>query len=250
MTKEELVARAQIFSVPAEELEEVRQANQRFLERFPLDRLTTLTPEEYCAVGSKESFLYMIEHAIPGFGVGGGSAAKFGIYQGKDKRYYTGAKGNKRELIEPELSNELRGLTAGIVKTVELSMADRASEIRALNIPIWPMVLLKILNVYAPEKFLKIAQEKALRDCGRDLGVSDEVVLGPDLIYLNSECKRLLGNLQPMSTWDDETLGKFIWQEYYPWTENGNPSSPRNYWVFRATQISTTYNETCAMTVI
>jgi len=52
---------------------------ERFLSRWPLAKLRTLTLREYAAYGDKDCFIYWLEQIAPG-GIGGGSAFKFGIF--------------------------------------------------------------------------------------------------------------------------------------------------------------------------
>ncbi|SOY39737.1 conserved hypothetical protein [Cupriavidus taiwanensis] len=55
-----------------------------FLERWPLERLATMTLREYSQAGDSDSFVYWLEVKTEGLGsVWGGSAFKFGIYSRK-----------------------------------------------------------------------------------------------------------------------------------------------------------------------
>ena len=56
-----------------------------FLGHYPLDRLATLTKEEYAALKDREPFTYWVEKKTEGLGsIWGGSAFKFGIFRRKD----------------------------------------------------------------------------------------------------------------------------------------------------------------------
>lgn len=62
-----------------------RLERDEFLKEYPLSRLQELSVDEYClgTDQSKDSFCYRMEfgkYKHTGFGIGGGSAQKFGIY--------------------------------------------------------------------------------------------------------------------------------------------------------------------------
>ena len=64
-----------------------------FLKEFPLERIKKLSAEEYClgTEKSKESLCYLLEfgkYKHTGFGIGGGSAKKYGIYYNKGEQCY------------------------------------------------------------------------------------------------------------------------------------------------------------------
>jgi 5-methylcytosine-specific restriction endonuclease McrBC GTP-binding regulatory subunit McrB len=68
-----------------EPITERYQLWDRFLERFPLERLNAMTLEEYTRVGSKDTFCWWIESGLDELGsIWGGSAFKFGIYERKN----------------------------------------------------------------------------------------------------------------------------------------------------------------------
>lgn len=53
----------------------------RFLERWPLEKLQSMTYEEYSGGGNKDTFCYWLEHKTEALGsIRGGSSAKFGVY--------------------------------------------------------------------------------------------------------------------------------------------------------------------------
>ena len=65
-----------------------------FVIKYPLSKIKELTIEEYClgTEKAKESLSYLMEFGDIGFGIGGGSARKHGVYFNKrDKCYMHGA---------------------------------------------------------------------------------------------------------------------------------------------------------------
>lgn len=61
------------------------KALNRFLERWKIETIKTMTLEEYNSVGSKDSFCYWLEHESEVLGlIGGTPSNKFGIWQIKN----------------------------------------------------------------------------------------------------------------------------------------------------------------------
>lgn len=58
-----------------------------FLECWPIGKLRTMTLAEYAHSGSKDTFIYWLEHTLSKMGnIAGGSSFKFGIFSRKDKK--------------------------------------------------------------------------------------------------------------------------------------------------------------------
>lgn len=67
------------------ELERQSRWNE-FLEAWPIERLSTMSLEDYTSQGTNNSFCYWLESRTENLGsIWGGSAFKFGIYQRKDR---------------------------------------------------------------------------------------------------------------------------------------------------------------------
>lgn len=88
MTIEELVEQARTFSIPQEQLLIYKSEREDFIRRFPIDSLGNLSPTDYAGIGNRHSFINALEHKVREFGIGGGTAGKFGIYQGKDESFF------------------------------------------------------------------------------------------------------------------------------------------------------------------
>ena len=57
-----------------------------FLQRWPLEKLRTMTLAEYNQAGSQDTFCYWLEIKLDNMGnIAGGSAFKFGIFSRKDQ---------------------------------------------------------------------------------------------------------------------------------------------------------------------
>src|SRR5699024_8921892 len=152
---------------------------QSFTNRFPKESLKGLTIEEYADTKTKDSFIYWLERKNIMSGIGGGSAAKFGLYRAKNGDYCKGY-GKKKVYLEGEaLEKEFVEIKNIIIKAIELAEEDRVEEISKLEHPFFNMVLLKIVNIYVPEKFFNIYTPPILIELGKELGVKDNILVPP-----------------------------------------------------------------------
>lgn len=66
------------------------EARTAFLEKYPLSRIKELSVDEYC-LGTdkyKDSLSYLMEFGNIGFGIGGATARKHGVYFSKKDNCY------------------------------------------------------------------------------------------------------------------------------------------------------------------
>ena len=135
----------------------------KFVKRFPLDKLLDIPIEEYIVLKANypetynDVFTYWLERKKEiGGAIGGGNASKFYIYMDATGKYCIGY-GNKKRYIEgDELKYEYNDLISKIVKSIEFAREDNIEGIKELNPPLWNMVLLKILSIYLPNKFIDV----------------------------------------------------------------------------------------------
>ena len=80
-------------------LEEQKSLLNQFLERWPVEKISQLTLEEYIDVDNNDTFAYWLEHKTRELGsIRGGDASKFGIYKRKQP-----PKGNRKHISHGEL---------------------------------------------------------------------------------------------------------------------------------------------------
>lgn len=188
---------------------EIKDRNA-FLEEYPLSRISKLSIEEYC-LGTekyKDSLSYLIEFGKIGFGIGGGSARKHGVYfSKKDNCYMHGADSiANADEFWPRFRNELYQF---------LTLSGESES--ALNLDDYPllqgmaMVLTKYLSLYFPQKYLTIGSTSVLRNLMDDLGYSyDGSMRCHQLNYLlNDHLKRDYSELRNE---DGSILGGLSWE--------------------------------------
>jgi len=135
-----------------------------FIEEYPLERLKELSLDEY-ALGtenSKDSFSYKLEfgkYKYAGAGVGGNTAAKFGIYKSKDTYNINGDRAvDSPEEYWEQLRESLYEFLVEIGKADEPFTAyNKYPMLKGMS-----MVLTKLCFLYYPTKFINICSKKKL----------------------------------------------------------------------------------------
>lgn len=191
MTPLELVAKISAFSYDGQKAEAAREA---FLNQFPLSSIPHLTKDMYRNTGSKSTFCYNLEFVkeLP-FGIGGGNNDKFG----KD----TNARFPNVQGIYDMIIDAENGITGGLQEKHHLNDVS-------------VIVLIKILAIYLPDKFLTIGQRYTLELLARILGINQDQ---RDLIELNYRCNQKLIQLNPtFSSYQFNQLGAAVWNYLSP----------------------------------
>lgn len=189
-----------------------------FLQKFPVEKLKDLTLEEYADTFSRDCFIYWLERKLGG--IGGGNASKFGIYRNSEGGYSKGSGSSKIDLERKELESEVKEIMSKIDEAIGYVRSDDIDKLNKLDLPIWPMVLSKILFSYFPEKFLDISLDSIINTLADDLGVEKH----PSFIVTNFYVKKKLAEIEPFSNWNNISVSEFIWETY-------NPIVSRNYYV-------------------
>ncbi|MFU1795398.1 McrB family protein [Paenibacillus azoreducens] len=210
----ELVTYAMEYPPSMEKVQSLEEARDQFVTRFPLDSLGNMKVEEYASINSKDTFIYWLERKGILAGIGGGNSSKFGIYHARDGHYYKGY-GNNKELLEGDLlQEEFSKLKDFIVDAIQLAKEDRIEEISSNKI-MWDMVLIKILEIYVPDKFLDICSRTVLIPIAEDIGLDREIFLrDTSSVRINAEILKVLKQQKPFNSWDVFAIGTFLWNKY------------------------------------
>ncbi len=196
-----------------------------FVEQFPREQLSNMSLEEYAQGNEKNSFCYWLEFKGILFGIGGGNASKFGIYKGKDGNYYSGAGSTRITYKEDELNNYYVSIRENILKALEYTENNEIEKIVELDIPVWNMVLQKILNLYNPNKFIRIGAPKVLIKCAQEINLKDCELTTKNSILISHLINEKLINHEFFNNWSEEKLSSFLWNEY------GKNDSDKNYYI-------------------
>lgn len=231
MEVKDLLTQAKDYKVSDDFFNRYGQGKIEFIKRFPLVDLGKLTLEEYVVVKSKyedtykDTFTYWLERRKnTGGAIGGGNASKFYIYMDNTGDYCVGYGSKKRYLQGDELKSEYSNLNKTIIKAIELAKEDKVSEIKNVNCPIWNMVLLKILSIYVPDKFMDIFSSNVLLPLAETLNLNIDIV-PENIIEINYEATKALLLMDAFKDWSILNLSEFIYSRF---SKNDRKSV---YWV-------------------
>lgn len=194
------------------------EQKKKFTERFPFDNLIDLPIKEYVVQKDNypdtydDTFVYWLERKKgTGGAIGGGNSSKFYIYMDKTGEYCVGYGSKKRYISGEELSFQYKELISKIVKAITLAKEDKISEIKTLDVPMWNMVLLKILSLYVPERFIDIYSSKVLIPLVEILNLDIEPI-PENIIEINYLAKKKLLDMKEFKDWGNAKLSNFIWE--------------------------------------
>jgi len=211
MNIDKLIDKAKSFKMPEGRMEQREAALEEFLKRFPQERLPSLSLDEY-AVGNDDSFCYWLEFKHVLFGIGGGNSSKFGIYRGKDAKYYTGFGQGRQVHSGDELKQYYQELRGKIIKALDYASRDEIVKISKLDIPLWNMVLQKILTIYYPKKFLRIGAPQVLVKCAQFLELDECDLVKENSILISHLIQKGLNEHKYFREWHDEESSTLLWQ--------------------------------------
>ena len=153
-----------------------------FLERWPVEKVRTMTLEQYHTLNDQSCFVRCLESMTEKLGsIWGGSAFKFGIYQrdpGKEKSgsaYFTyGKKYAWRTILgktAEQAFNTVKKTIVEIIEAVQSSDLDAIQDIQK-NHCLWPIVVWKIAFLYqnrtTPQIISVYKHDKLTRALGDD----------------------------------------------------------------------------------
>lgn len=224
MSLSKLLEKAKDFNLPIEIIEKKEAGRLEFISKFPLENIGKLTVDEYVQGTDENSFCYWLEFKNILFGVGGGNAAKYGLYKASDGNYYSDYGKNKKSLTTSQIKDKFERIKESIITALEFCKEDNISEINSMKIQMWNMILQKILSIYFPDKFLTIGAANVLIACAKDINIEGIDLIPQNSILINYLCKTRLSEQQVFSNWHYEKLGSYIWGNYKKYFE-------RNYYI-------------------
>ena len=199
------------YSIETEEKNIVLR--EKFLEEYPLERIKDLTINEY-ALGTenfKESLSYKLEfgeYKSAGPGIGGSTAAKFGIYVNSNHEYIYG-----RDVITdinsfwPQFINQLYSFLKDYEKTEEqFKTIEKYPLLKGMS-----MVLTKLLFIYYPTKFLNICSKKNLELLMKCFGYAyDKDMQAEELSFILN--KNIRKDVSVVSDNNPQYVGASLWK--------------------------------------
>lgn len=196
--------------------QEREEGRKTFVKRFPKENLSSLTLEDYVVGGeNKDTFSNWLEFKKILFGIGGGNSTKFGIYQKKeDQSFRIGVGTNAKILKGQELSSYFDALKSNLVKAIGLVEQNRVDEIKNLDLPVWNLVLEKILVIYFPDKFINVGSNEVLIACAKDLGMDHINLTKENIVEINYELRKRISTMPEFNDLDYIDIGLVVWEAF------------------------------------
>jgi hypothetical protein len=153
---------------------EAHKTLNRFIERWKIDTIKTMTLEEYNSVGSKDSFCYWLEHESEVLGlIGGTPSNKFGIWQIKnaiegtsddfldDGNYKWYRKyGNTADVA----FKSIRELLVTIIESAEIGNFQKIDGIDYFSLAKW-----KVAFIYSKNQLIPVYKKNTVRQIAKNL---------------------------------------------------------------------------------
>lgn len=185
----------------------------KFLEEYPIERLKTLTIDEY-ALGTenyKDTLSYKLEYGEykdAGPGIGGFSAIKFGVYKNPENQYIYGK--NVIENVD-EFWTNFRNQFYSFIKEYgeveeQFKVIDKYPLLKSMS-----MVLTKLLYLYYPKKFINICSKNNLELLMKcfDYNYSKDMQAEELSFILNKNIRR---DILEVNKHDSQYIGDSLWQ--------------------------------------
>lgn len=165
-------------------IEQEIESRKKFVSEYPIEKLLDFSKEDYClGLDNQEAFCYKLEfgeYKRTGFGIGGSTAGKYGMYYSSDDKTYKG-KNNKLIADPDEYWNKYKKQLYDFLKEMESSEPNFVLDEK------YPllggsgnyMFLTKLLCLYYPEKFLSSSNLATYDKLAKYLNVK----LGHNAIY-------------------------------------------------------------------
>jgi len=221
---DEFIESSKSFSMPVGKIEANEKGRLDFIAKFPLTSIQSLTVDRYCIGTTENSFCYWLEFKDILFGIGGGSASKFGIYKSKDGNYYEESGPKKIALAGNTLNETFSKIKQDIIQGLRFIEQNKIESASSLQTSVWNMVLLKIFTIYYPDKFLTIGDPDVIIECARRIGITDVELKGENSILLNYLCRKKLNETKEFSGWEYEKIGTLVWETF-------RKTAKRNYYL-------------------
>jgi len=184
-----------------------------FLRTWPLERIRSMTLEEYTKAGSKDSYTYWLEGRTDNLGsIWGGSAFKFGIYNRKDQKEQVNRRGwcfdaeyawQERHGATPEEAYaRIHSLILQAIEAIQFGDLRRIDAVDLPNVLKWKSAFL--FQDFEKPLIPMIFKDQAIWWLAAQRGV--ETKLFPDCM------ERLGRDWQPGTDWFEYSMD--LWREW------------------------------------
>jgi len=202
--------------------EELRRVRDEFVQQFPKERLSEMTPEEYSlGAGSKNGFSYWLEYRTKDLGHIGGFASKFGVWRDKNGEWQWNR--NKYKTPQDAFEQIKSGLIS-LVQAVEAGRFDELDEIGRKQVgQSLTGLRSKPLALYFPDEFIPTFQPEHIANFLKLFGAKPK----GEVLTRNRQLLELMRGLPEFEGFDTHGMMRFLYDSY-PQTketdEDGNES--------------------------
>jgi 5-methylcytosine-specific restriction enzyme B len=196
---------------------ELRELREKFVRRFPKERLKDLTLEEYAlGTGTKDNFSRWLEFETKRLGHMGGFASKHGVSRDKKSGEWRWSK-NKYGSAEEAFQHIKAGLVS-LVRAVEEGRFDELDEIGSEQLgPSLRGLRSKPLYLYFPDQFLPIYQPEHIAHFLKLFDVEPQ----GDVLARNRQLLALLRAQPEFAAFDTLMMMGFLYDSFPPPEEDG-----------------------------
>lgn len=210
---------------------------KEFLEEYSLEKLKTMTLEEYClgTENSKSSFSYKLEfgkYKFLSLGMGGSTAGKFGIYySSNDSEYKNSASktiSQPQQFWEDFREQLYRFLSQG--DKIELfNIENDFPKLTGKN-----MLILKLLTIYYPDLYVAIGKRAALYELYKYFDI--QYSKSTNTVQLSYDLNKILRDELKEFQINYDRLSFYLWKLYEKLIEENEyiPSTRKthNVWLY------------------
>ncbi|HEX8072154.1 MAG TPA: AAA family ATPase [Pyrinomonadaceae bacterium] len=190
--------------------EELRQLRDEFVRRFPKERLSDMTLDQY-ALGtekSKDSFCYWLEYKTQRLGSMGGDVKKFGVWKRKDNWQW-----NKIYSSAEDALARIKGGLLALIAAVEQVHFHDLDRIGEEQLGQWRYGLrCKPLYLYFPDDFLPVWQPEHIAHFLRVFSAEPQ----GEVLARNRQLLALLRGLPEFTNFEPKQMTSFLYDSFPP----------------------------------
>jgi hypothetical protein len=160
------------------ETEEKRELLNKFLERWPEDKVRKMTLSQYTGVGDKDTFTYWVEFEMQELGsMRGMYAIKFGIYkrdpkkEKRPKRFISDKEYTWRHVFGTTKKEAFESVKEEILQIIKYAERGDFTKIDGLHLS--DLFKWKVASLYSNERLVPIFKRDVLNKIANALGLKD-----------------------------------------------------------------------------
>lgn len=208
---QQIIEAAERFEFSKEEEEKAERVRLAFIERFPEESLKDMQLEEYLAGnGNIDSYCYWLEKKIIqgrriSLNIADGGHEKFGIFSRGINKYYLK---NQKKISKIQAEIEFKKIKQTVITALEHARSEHFDKIENLDTTLDNTVLLKILTIYYPDKFLHITHFQIIEFLKINFQIENRYPNNSFL--LNILLKRYIESQGEFAKWSSTKLAVFL----------------------------------------